>query len=86
MNTATIELGNSNGIAITKNGKVIAYVRVKHDSERGVELVGQSINMETDWNSTAPFNQFGVTLGLKIEREAYESADEFINTLEGVNA
>lgn len=86
MNTATVEIGNSNGIAITKNGKVIAYVKVKRDSVRGVELVGQSVNVDTEWDSTAPFNQFAVTLGLEIAREAYESAEMFIDTLEGVNA
>jgi hypothetical protein len=86
MNTATIELGNSNGIAITKNGKVVAYVKVKRDSERGVEFVGQSVNVDGEWGNGEPFNQFAVTLGLEIAREAYESADEFINTLQGVNA
>lgn len=86
MNTATMELGNSNGIAITKNGKVIAYIKVKRDSVRGVELVGQSVNVDTEWDSREPFNQFAVTLGLEIDREVCESAKMFINTLEGVNA
>lgn len=86
MNTATIELGNSSGIAITKNNKVIAYIKVKRDDVRGVELVGQSVNTKTEWNDYDTFNQFAVTLGLEIEKETYKSAEMFIDTLEGVNA
>jgi hypothetical protein len=79
-NPTTIEIGNSDSIVITKDGKVVGFVKVKKFNDN-IEMVANPV---TFYNYYQPrekniFNSFATTGATNVDKiEDIESAENFI--------
>jgi hypothetical protein len=89
LNPIVIELGDSDSIVITKNGKVVAFVDVEKERNGNTRLLANPVsyyNWETD-RDTHVHNSFATTLATSVDSlDDLASAENFIRFMTKVSA
>jgi hypothetical protein len=90
LNPTVIELGDSDSVVITRNGKVVGFVEVQRIRNGNVELLANPVICSGDWDmppQEVTFNSFATTMATNVRiPENLASAENFINFMNGVKA
>lgn len=84
INPTVVEFGNKDSIVITKNGKVVGFVKLKKEYEKNVELVAYPVAFHK-WGFNQEewvYNSFATTMAIQVDTPSdIASADNFINMM-----
>lgn len=85
METRTIEVADINDIVLTNKGKVVGYVKVKHEADY-IHFVGSPVNLQDFNNYKFTHNLFGATGSMTTDNsDELSSSNNFINALKVAN-
>lgn len=89
MATQIIELGNSDSIVLTQDGKVVGLVTVKARRTHGIDLVGRPVHMDIYYGEpySRVVNGFGCSTAITTDDvEEIDNPLIFAREWEGINA